>query len=248
MYTGAMRVRTIGIVGYGAFGTLVHTLIRRFAPHIAVRVHSSHCEPDGTTFFPLADVAQSDALVLAVPIHAFEEALKEALPFAREDTVVVDIATVKVHTVEILRRLRVERYIATHPMWGPESYEKKQGDVNGFRVVVTDCVLPIDDKAQFIAFLRGLGFDVVEMSAEQHDKHLAETLFLTHFIGQIISRGGFNRTDIDTLSFGYLMDAVESVKHDTKLFVDVFKFNPYCKEVLWRFGIAETEIQGKIGA
>jgi prephenate dehydrogenase len=95
---------------------------------------------------------------------------------------------------------------------------------------------------QLCVFLKQCGFQVVEMSAEQHDKHVAETLFLTHFIAQVVVRGDFNRTDIDTVSFGGLMDAVESVRHDTELFKDVFRYNPYCKEVLRRFGIAEAEV------
>ena len=87
-----------------------------------------------------------------------------------------------------------------------------------------------------------LGFDVVEMDAEAHDRHLAETLFLTHFVGQTISRAGFNRTEIDTVSFDYLMDAMESVRHDTELFKDVFRYNPFCEEVLKRFEKAEGEV------
>src|SRR4029077_1431406 len=90
--------------------------------------------------------------------------------------------------------------------------------------------------------LKKCGFDVIEMTAEEHDKHLAETLFLTHFVGQVVARGGFDRTAIDTVSFGYLMDATESVKHDTALFQDVYTFNPYCEEVLKKFEVAEAEV------
>ena len=49
-------------------------------------------------------------------------------------------------------------------------------------------------------------------------------------------------TDIDTLSFGFLMDAVESVKSDTELFRDVFAFNPYCEEIIARFEKAEADV------
>ena len=80
------------------------------------------------------------------------------------------------------------------------------------------------------------------MSAEQHDRHLAETLFLTHFLGQTVARGGFDRTEIDSISFGFLMDAVESVKRDTELFRDVYRYNPFCEEVLRRFEKAEGEV------
>ena len=91
-------------------------------------------------------------------------------------------------------------------------------------------------------FLNILGFDIVEMTGLEHDTHLAETLFLTHFIGQVISDAKFDRTKIDTVSFGYLMDAVESVRHDRALFQDVFRYVPHCKAVLKRFGLSVEHV------
>ncbi|MBC7836300.1 prephenate dehydrogenase [Acetobacteraceae bacterium] len=233
----------IGIIGYGRFGVLLHEMISRFTPKAQVRVFSRGAVPDSKVFFTLAEVAQCDAVVLAVPIHVFEDRIKEILPLLGKGSIVVDVATVKTHTVEILKRhLGTRPFVATHPMFGPESYEKKDKDVNGFRIVITEHTLMPEQHDSFVAFLTQCGFDVVEMSAESHDKHLAETLFLTHFIGQVVSRGGFNRTQIDTVSFGYLMDAVESVRHDIGLFQDVYRFNPYCEEMLKKFEIAEAEV------
>jgi prephenate dehydrogenase len=242
--SNGVNIRSVGIIGYGAFGKLLCTLVGRFAPSVEVRIYSLHQKPDGKLFFPLEDVTQTEAIVLAVPIHAFEETLRKTLPLMRKDTVIVDVATVKVYTVEILKRLAADRpYIATHPMWGPESYEKRSGDVAGFRTVL--CGHTVDEKIynKFVSFLNRCGFDIVEMTPKQHDKHLAETLFLTHFVGQIVSLGEFNRTEIDTVSFGYLMDAVESVRHDGKLFKDVYEFNPFCKEILERFRISEDKVR-----
>jgi len=240
-----MGIKTVGIVGYGSFGALAHTLFKRFAPSVEVRIFSPDRKPDNKQFFSLADTATCDAVILAVPIHSFEEVLLKVIPLAGKDTVIVDIATVKVYTVGLLKKLaQGRRYIATHPMWGPESYEKRAGDVKGFRIVVTDGTLRVEEYAVLTGFLKQCGFDVVEMTAEAHDKQIAETLFLTHLIGQAILEGGFKRTDIDTVSFGYLMDAVESVRRDEKLFRDVFRFNPYCKDVLARFKEAEEKVRG----
>ncbi len=234
-------VGTIGIVGHGAFGALVATLLQRFAPSVEVRAYDTK---KGKSSASLSEAASSDAVVLAVPISEFENVLTEVVPLTRPDTVIVDVSTVKVHTVDLLKKLAKDRlYIATHPVWGPESYEKRGGDISGFRIVMTDGTLEVADYMALTAFLKKCGFDVVEMSASAHDKHLAETLFLTHFIGQIVSRGDFKRTAADTVSFGYLMDAVESVKNDAELFRDVFRFNPYCAEVLERFAKAESEVR-----
>lgn len=239
-----MQTKSIGIIGYGAFGVLIHTLIKRFAPALQVRIYSSRQTPDNATFYSLEETSASDAVILTVPIRAFEATLKRIVPLTKPDTVLIDVATVKGQTVRLLKRFAKGRpYIAMHPMWGPESYEKKNKDVTGFRIVVTEYTIGQLRYEVLKRFLVQLGFDVVEMTAAEHDKHLAETLFLTHFVGQIISHGKFNRTAIDTVSFGYLMDAVESVKHDTALFKDVYRFVPYCKKVLARFAVSEKAVQ-----
>ena len=240
-----MGIKTVGIVGHGSFGALTCTLFERFAPSVQVRIFSQEQKPDNQKFFSLADTARCDAVILAVPIHAFEDVLAKIIPLAGKDTVIVDIATVKVHTAGLLKKLaKGHRYIAAHPMFGPESYEKRAGDVKGFRIVMTVGTLAVPEHVALTAFLKKCGFDVVEMTAEAHDKQIAETLFLTHLIGQTILHGGFGRRDIDTVSFGYLMDAVESVRRDEKLFRDVFRYNPYCKDVLARFKKAEEKVRG----
>jgi prephenate dehydrogenase len=127
-------------------------------------------------------------------------------------------------------------------MFGPESYQKYGGNVNGFRIVVTDYVLANDQYQVLKNIFATLGFLIIEMTADEHDARLAETLFLTHYIGQSITKAGFERTPIDTLSFQFLMDAVESVKDDTELFRDVYRFNPYCVAVAERFHAAQDAV------
>ena len=117
---------------------------------------------------------------------------------------------------------------------------KGAGDKKTVTVVQTGS--PIGRRYDQEQTLKGLGLNVMEMTPQAHDRMLAETLFLTHYVAQALARGCFVRTDIDTLSFGFLMDAVESVKSDTELFKDVFAFNPYCEEIIARFEKAEAEV------
>jgi prephenate dehydrogenase len=240
-----MEIQTVGIIGYGNFGKLVETLVKRFAPGITVRVY----DPAHATSSALSEVASSDIVVLAVPIAAYESVITEILPHVRPDTVLVDIATVKVHTTSLLERLApYQSRISAHPMFGPESYAKTDGDVRGFRIIMTGHTLNAVPYAALTEFLTTCGFSLVEMTPENHDRHLAESLFLTHFVGQIIHRAGFDRTEIDTVSFGHLMDAMEIVRHDAQLFRDVYRFDPYCREVLERFAIAERDVRALVEA
>lgn len=234
--------RTIGIVGYGDFGRFLHRLCREFLPDTEVRVFSRSEELGQGDFFSLAEVCQSDVLILSVPISSFASVLEEIEDLVGLETVVCDVATVKMHTVEILRQSGIKNFIATHPMFGPYSYEKHGGSLKDLRITLCDHSLTSEKYIQTKVWLQTLGLKVLEMSAESHDKLVAETLFLTHLVGQIVKRGVFERTAIDTVSFGFLMDAVESVMNDEVLFKDVFKYNPFCREVLEKFHSGSDEV------
>jgi prephenate dehydrogenase len=240
-------INTVGIIGYGNFGTFVHELGQRFFPQVQFRIHSRRFTPDNKTFFDIKTAAQSDVVILCAGISEYEERAKEVLQHALPHTMVVDVATVKKYTSDLCyQHCGNNRFMSIHPMFGPVSYAKHRGDVTGFRIVVTDYSLQNDDyqrlKAQFAAF----GFSIIEMTADEHDKRLAETLFLTHYIGRSVIEAGFSRTEIDTLSFQFLMDAVESVKDDEQLFADVYRFNPYCKAVAERFHEAQEKVYQRL--
>ncbi|MBP6924443.1 MAG: prephenate dehydrogenase/arogenate dehydrogenase family protein [Candidatus Pacebacteria bacterium] len=236
-------ISTVGIVGYGNFGQFLQELAGRFFPDVKVKIYSRRAEVDNEIFFSLEEVAACDVIILCGAIREYEEQIKTVVKLSLPETIIVDVATVKKYTSELLRAYcEGRRFLSTHPMFGPESYKKHGGTINGFRIVVTDYVLANDQYQILKNTFATLGFLIIEMTADEHDKRLAETLFLTHYVGQSIIRAGFNRTAIDTLSFQFLMDAVESVKDDRELFKDVYKFNPYCTSVAERLHAAQETV------
>ncbi|HJR54962.1 MAG TPA: prephenate dehydrogenase/arogenate dehydrogenase family protein [Rhizomicrobium sp.] len=243
MQPRSLGIGSLGIVGHGAFGAFLESLARRFAPGLQVRVFARRQPPDGSRFFSLEETCQSDVVIISVSIRAFAETLLKVLPLLKPGAVLVDVNTVKEHPARLLaQHAKGVAYVATHPMFGPFSFEKQGGTLKGLRLVITENTLAPAALEAAIAWLKGLGLNVLTTSSQAHDRMLAETLFLTHYVSQMVAAGGFVRTDIDTLSFGYLMDAVESVKGDTELFRDVFAFNPYCRETIARLEKAEAGV------
>jgi len=240
-------INTVGIIGYGKLGGFLHELGNRFFPDIEIRVHSRRHESDGETFFDLQTTAQSDLIFLCANIDEYQERLVATLKHAPPDTIFVDVAAVKVHTSELCRKYcEGRRYLSTHPLFGPDSYKKYQNNIDGFQIVVTDYALKNDTYQMIKAKFSALGFSIVEMTADEHDRELAETLFLTHYIGEAITKTGFSETELKSLSFKYLMDAVESVKGDKELFKNIYRFNPHCKEVIQKFKQAQVEIEKEL--
>lgn len=242
-------INTVGIIGYGHFGRFLHLEGKKFFEDVDIRVYSRRAKVDFETFFELETVAQSDVVILCCAISEYEETLKIVTELAAPETVIIDVATVKKHTNALMEKYCSDRhYVSSHPMFGPESYRKHNGNVTGFRIVVTDYSMPNDLYQQLKNIFAAFGFVIIEMSADEHDQLLAETLFLTHYVGQSILAGGFGRTQIDTLSFQFLMDAVESVKDDKELFEEVYRFNPYCKDVAERLHKAQEKIFNNLHA
>jgi prephenate dehydrogenase len=239
-----MKIHTVGIIGNGHFGAFVRDVLRTHAPEFEVRTYSQRADPDGRDFFALHDVAQCDVVVPCVPISAFEDTLARLAPLMLSGSILLDVATVKKYTTEVIHRIMPQQpYLATHPMFGPESYKKKGNTLSGLRIVVTGTNLSEAALRAFKVWFVRQGLSVVELTSDEHDRHLAKTLFLTHLVGQTIHRAGFDRTVIDTVSFGFLMDAVESVQYDTALFADVATYNPYCTDVIERFSRALEEVK-----
>lgn len=236
-------ISTVGIIGYGNFGKFLHELGQRFFPEVQIKIYSRRSEPDGEVFFSFEEACLSDVIILCGSISEYEEQLKKVSAIAPNEAILIDVATVKKYTSDLCKKYcENRRFISTHPMFGPESYKKHLGNVDGFRVVITDYVLNNDDYQRLKNTFASLGFVIIEMTADEHDKSLAETLFITHYVGQSILKAGFRRTSIDTLSFQFLMDAVDSIKGDGKLFADVYKFNPYCKQVADQLHRAQESI------
>lgn len=232
---------TLGIIGYGDFGKFVHELAQEHMPEIVVRVHSLGIPADGETFFSFEEVCRADVVILAVPEGVLENVYHAIAAHLGEHTIVCDVAATKTHAIAALKKANIQRYIATHPLFGPYSYAKIK-TLKGLRIAVCDSSLDTETYTVALSALRKAGMTVMEITADEHDRLVAETLFLTHFVGQVVTKGGFKRTEIDTVSFGFLMNAVESVAQDEALFRDVFTYNPYCNKVLERLEKVEKEV------
>ena len=234
---------SVGIIGQGSFGRFLEQLLPQIVPEIVVQSISATKAGEEE----LRSLAQADVVVVCVSIKHYLATMERLVPYLEKHTVLVDVATVKAQTTTWLQEHRaVITYVATHPMFGPASYEKSGTSIAGFRLVVTDHNLPAAVYQRLQQWLEQIGIHVIEMEAHTHDRYLAETLFLTHFIAQIVTEADFVRTDIDTVSFGFLMDAVESVRDDLSLFQDVYQHNPHCQKVIERLEHAHRRVQSQL--
>ena len=232
-----MPARTLGIIGFGAFGQLAAQHLRA---HFNVMVYdpADHLEAKarglGVAFLPMTLVAQCETVIIAAPISCFEQVTRDLAKVCRPGALVIDVGSVKVRTAEIMERLLPDTVdvVATHPLFGPQS---AVDGIAGLKIAL--CPLRGRRHTRLAAFLRqSLGLNVVVTTPAAHDREAATVQGLTHLIAKVLHRMGPLPSRMTTKSFDLLTQAVSMVQSDApEVFDAIEKENPYSREVREQF-------------
>lgn len=223
--------RTVGIIGFGRFGQLV---AKALTPLFDVYVCASHDRSDeaariGCTFCTLEECSRQENVILCVPISAMESALGRVCPHLVEGATVYDVCSVKTYPCRWLEKNVPEqcRIVGTHPLFGPDT--AKNG-LCGHKVVVCNPRdAPIGDVC---SFLESLGLVVILSSPEDHDREMARSLALIHFLGRSLSVIGVCDVTISTVTHERLLEIVEITNNDSsQLLIDMHVYNPFAAGV-----------------
>ncbi len=239
----------IGIIGFGRFGKL---MARYLAQDFEVFIYNrsdraAEIREIGARPAELAEVCSQKVVILSVPISAMQDFLTEISPLLRKDAVVADVCSVKVYPVQWMRELLPETVsiLATHPMFGPDSASESLHD----RKIVL-CPVRIDDSryGKIKSWISAKGMIFIETTPEEHDRQIAVSLCLTHFIGRSLEEFGAKELIIDTEGYKRLLHILGVVTHDTwQLFTDMNHCNPYAKESRAAFMAAMKRTEEKLG-
>ena len=179
------NITSIGIIGYGQFGKLIQTLCQHHFPETDIRIFSRRAQVDQVTFFSFEETCKTDIIFPCSPIPYLEQTIDNMQPHLGEKSIVRDVCSIKKHPINILKKHPNTKYIATHPMFGPNSY-KTNKTLKGATIAVCDHNLDPEAYQSMISIINTLQLNCITLSADDHDKKLAETLFISHFISQTI--------------------------------------------------------------
>lgn len=222
----------IGIIGFGRFGAfMAGHLARDFKVGVCSRSAApGRIEKVGARAVSLAEACARKIVILSVPISAMPHMLARIAPLLKKETLVVDVCSVKTYPVAWMRRTLPETVsiLATHPMFGPDSAADA---LAGKKIVLCRERISARRYARISAYLASRGLTVIDTSPEAHDRQIADSLCLTHFIGRALARFGAEDLRIDTDGYQRLRHVLEVVEHDSwQLFVDMHRYNPYAGE------------------
>lgn len=238
----------IGIIGFGRFGELAARYLARDMRVVvfdrggkAARIEAVGAQPAD-----LETTCGQEMVLLCVPISHMQTQLKTIAPLLKTGTVVIDVCSVKVNPVKWMTDLLPPgvEILPTHPMFGPDSAAET---LAGAKIVLCrDRINPeMYDKAA--GWLRAQDLVVIETTPEEHDRQIAVTLALTHFLGRSLSAFGAEKLPIDTEGYKRLMHILEVVENDTwQLFQDMHRYNPFAGEERGRFMDAMEQINERL--
>lgn len=236
-FSSTIGSKTVGVIGFGAFGQLIAHHIR---PYLRVCAYDPApglqpvAEKLGVALVSLEAAARCPVVVLALPVGRMAEAVAAIAPHIRPGSLVLDVGSVKVVPAAIMKRGLPDHaeIAATHPLFGPQS---ARNGIAGLKIAVC----PIRGRRCFslAAFLRRqLGLNVIMTTPEDHDREAATVQGLTHLIAKVLVQMEPLPTRMTTRSFDLLAAAVGMVRHDApEVFEAIERANPYAPAVRRRF-------------
>lgn len=239
---------TAGLIGFGRLGRL---LTRHFARDVRIFVHDARLDARaaralGAVPATLAEACAQDVVVLCVPMAAFEGVVRRIRGLVRPGALVVDACSVKEHPVRVMKRElpRSVSLLGTHPNFGPDS---AADSLKGRKIILCRVRMKDAPYRKAKSALRAKGLDVVEMTPREHDRRMASSLVLTHFIGRGLVAYGAETTGVDTEGYKRLLRILETVQNDSwQLFQDMNRFNAYAAPMRRRFLAALNATDRKV--
>ena len=229
-------IKTIGILGFGAFGRLT-------AQHLSSHFELTVSDPAlsagdfiaaNVRIGNIADVARCDLVILAVPIGELPAVINELNPHLRPGCIVADVVSVKVKPVSIMQEMLPPfvDIIGLHPLFGPQS---TLDGIAGRKI----CICPVRGHSawRIAAFLRRiLGLKVFITTPVAHDSEAAIVQGITHLIAKVLVQMEPLPRRLTTASFDKLLQATEMVQGDAEsVFLAIERDNPFSAEMRQRF-------------
>lgn len=237
-----MQNNPVGIIGYGRFGHIMRHLLEPehdvFFYDIDTALHRE------TAFKPLHDIVQLPTLILAVPIGQIEFTLQQIAPQLQAKTI-IDVCSVKQYPTQLMLKYLPTniQIISTHPMFGPDSYNGNQEKNMMMYSVRAEAGL----FQQWYDYFRGKSIHISVMTPEQHDREIAFSQNLTHFLGRILGELTLQDSTIATVGYRSLQKLVEQTCNDSwELFHDMMQYNSHSRAMLTQLAVASDKIMAKL--
>ncbi|MDI6737055.1 MAG: prephenate dehydrogenase/arogenate dehydrogenase family protein [Nanoarchaeota archaeon] len=194
----------------------------------------------------LEAVKDADIVIITVPIRQTVKVIEEIAPCMKEDSLLTDFTSVKVKPIEAMKKAKCG-ILGGHPLFDSSVGFENQNFI----------LCPIKENKNsewYRKFLKSLKLNVIEMTADEHDRQMAVIQGLTHIsnisLGYALKKIGYDLSKAEKLSSPvYLLrlyTAGRILAQDEKLYSDIEMENPYSKETARAYLEAVKEIENTV--
>jgi len=179
-------------------------------------------------------IANSDVIVLAIPVDKMVELLPSILDKVNDEQVVFDMGSTKHLLIEAVRNHpKRKRFVASHPMWGTE-YSGPEAAVKGAfenkAVVICNAADSDKDAVELVRFIyKKIGMHQIEMEAYAHDLHAAYISHISHITSFALANTVLEKEKEDRAIFelasGGFESTVRLAKSNPNMWVPIFRQN-----------------------
>jgi len=224
----------IAVIGHGRFGKLWANCLSKFEDiFVYDKNKNSRLNNNPKIHFQsLEIVTKADLLFLAVPMSEFENICKDISQMLSEKTIVVDTCSVKIYPVELMERYfsKSQPIIASHPLFGPDSVSV--GDLKDKEIIISQVRASREQENILTDLLIRMDLNIINMSLREHDKCMARSQALVHFLGRVFAKLDLKDFEAKSPNYKALMKINNLVNNDTwQLFFDMQKLNPFAKDL-----------------
>lgn len=226
----------IGIIGKGQFTNFIVPHLEKF---FEIQVFGREEKSE--------EILKSlDYLIFSVPLQNIEEVCKEIQEKVSEKTIIIDVTSVKVEPLKILKQYFLNNEIlGTHPIFGPQS--GKNG-IENLPIVLCNVSLSVEKYLEIKDFLENyLKLKVIEKTGGQHDREMAFVQGLSHFIGRALATMEIQDFETATQSYKQLVNLEHLVGSDSwDLYKTIQNGNVLTKEVRQEFLKVLKDLEEKL--
>lgn len=174
-------------------------------------------------------VAQTDLVILATPVGAFETYLRALVGLLPARTLVTDVGSTKAGVVRAAERVlgRGGPFVGSHPMAGGEArgvaFARADLFAGATCIITPTDHTPARATGRIERFWQTLGMRTVQMSPAAHDRVTARVSHLPHVLAALLMMLP-RRSDLDVAATGF-RDATRLAGGDPEMWRDILVTN-----------------------
>ncbi len=189
-------------------------------------------------------------VVVAVPIAATADVLREIAPRVKPGRLLMDVTSLKTEPVALMLSHSEADVVGCHPLFGPSV-----ADPAGHSVVLCRG-RGENGYALMKAVFEKAGYRVLETTPRRHDKMMSVVQVLNHFntivLGMAIAEAEIPFPELQPFStpiFTTKMEIVRKIFTDTPgLYADILAGNPHTKKILASYARVVQKIRARMDA